>query len=97
MYYIYILTKEKKPVYVGITLNYSQRIRTHRYNKKIDFDSYIVLDSYKDKKTALAVERSIYKGIFTFMNDTCMNKVNILFAYDVLKKGLGNFNTSENE
>lgn len=66
-YDLYILIKDKKPVYIGVTCNIKRRIIDHRRNK--DIDTYYILKTYKNKKDALLVENSILKLLALFGNE----------------------------
>ena len=51
-YEVYLLIKDKKPVYIGCSVNLKNRLKSHRLSR--DFDSYVVLKRYSDKKEALS-------------------------------------------
>lgn len=61
-YVVYVLVKDLKPCYVGVTprRRIIDRIREHKATKK-DFDTYIMLKNYKTKKEALIAENAIIK------------------------------------
>ena len=64
MYNLYVLTKDSKPIYVGVTTNITQRKRKHKLTKS--FDSMKIIKRYKDKKLAYAAENSLirFNGLF---------------------------------
>lgn len=68
---VYVLTKNKKPVYVGCTANLSMRLNYHKRFK--DFDNYIVLKQYQDKKQALTAEQSIILFLSVFGDKDVLN------------------------
>lgn len=62
MYYVYILMKNERPVYVGMSKNIEQRIKTHRSKRpKGEFDGYSIFFKSKSKQECLLVERSLIK------------------------------------
>ena len=79
-YYVYALTKNGVAVYVGCTKSVEKRIKKHKKDK--DFDRWIIIESFNDKKDALLCERSIIKFITLFGGDGWYNKEYILLAYE---------------
>ena len=59
MNYVYILIKDKTPVYIGVTSNVSNRISKHKKTK--DFDGYLIFYESESKQECLLIERSIIK------------------------------------
>lgn len=81
MYSLYALIKDKKPIYVGVTVDVSKRKRQH-YLKGKEFDRVVVIKSYSTRKEALIAENSIirFNGMFNiglenskFFNDEYFN------------------------
>jgi hypothetical protein len=68
---VYVLVKNKKPIYVGCTNNIKIRLSKHRLNK--DFDEYIIIKKYATKKEALIAENSIIRFISLFGDDNWKN------------------------
>lgn len=63
-YSVYILIKNKQPIYIGSSSNVKNRISKHKINK--DFDEFIVLKNYKTKKESLIAENSLIRFISIF-------------------------------
>ena len=61
-YVVYVLIKDYKPCYVGVTQRsrIANRIKEHKALKK-DFDGYKILKHYKTKREALIAENAIIK------------------------------------
>jgi predicted GIY-YIG superfamily endonuclease len=68
-YSVYVLIKDKCPIYVGVTTNIKNRIARHRIDKL--FDGYLIIEEYHKKEDAFTAERSIIK----FMSITKSEKV----------------------
>ena len=64
-HYLYVLVKNDKPIYFGITNNIKRRLSNHKSNGK-DFDTYVVIRSFDNKKEALAAENTLtrFNSIF---------------------------------
>ena len=86
LHLVYILIKDKKPVYVGCTSNLKNRLSKHKLTK--DFDEHIILKEYVNKKEALSAENSIIRFISIFGGDEWINKKNVLLVFDGFYKGL---------
>ena len=56
-YYVYVLMRGEKPVYVGCTKNVYDRVRAHKTSK--DFDSVFIHFWSLNKLEALTTERKI--------------------------------------
>jgi len=82
MYSLYVLIKEEKPIYVGITKEIKRRIYQHKRDELKDFDTYIVLDEFETKEFALVAERSVYRFLFAFVNSDCLNSIESNFVFD---------------
>lgn len=62
MYYVYVLMKNERPVYAGVSGNIEQRISSHRSRRpKGEFDGHIIFFKSKSKQECLLVERSLIK------------------------------------
>ncbi len=85
-YYVYILLKDKNPIYIGSTKNVLIRIKQHRKTK--DFDKHYVLSHYTNKKDALIAENSLIRYISVFGDSKWLNGKNIQLVYDGFHKGL---------
>ena len=68
---VYILIKDKKPVYVGCTNNVRNRLSKHRLTK--DFDSHLILKEYDNKQDALCAENALIRFISYFGGDEWLN------------------------
>lgn len=75
-HYLYVLVKESKAVYIGVTKNTVRRTTQHRKNK--DFDKLLVLKSFYNKEEALASERSIISFLTYFGDGEWYNSESIL-------------------
>ncbi len=64
-YCLYVLIKNKKPIYVGVTVNCEKRKRQHKLKGK-DFDRLVIIKFYDTKKDALIAENSLirFNGMF---------------------------------
>lgn len=82
---VYVLYKKNTPVYVGVTKDLDNRMKSHKLNK--DFDSYSVVFNHSSRKEALKVERSLITAV-RFINPESLNKTNVL---DLRAKELTNF------
>jgi len=87
-YEVYLLIKDKKPVYIGCSVNLKNRLKSHRLSK--DFDSYIVLKRYSDKKEALSAENALIRFISIFGGDEWLNSKDIQLVFEGSFKGLNN-------
>jgi len=65
LFYVYVLVKNKVPVYAGLTQNITKRMQSHKKSGK-QFDSYEILYQSGYKERALLVERSYIDFIRTF-------------------------------
>jgi predicted GIY-YIG superfamily endonuclease len=68
-YLVYVLIKDKCPIYVGLTTNIKSRILRHRKDKL--FDGYLIIEEFDKKEEAFTAERAIIK----FMSITKSKKV----------------------
>jgi hypothetical protein len=87
-YYVYLLIKDKKPVYIGCSVNLKNRLKSHRLSK--DFDSYILLKQYNDKKEALSAENALIRFISIFGGDEWLNSKDFQLVLMGNYKGLNN-------
>lgn len=80
VYSLYVLVKNSRPIYVGITSNVLKRKMQHQKTK--DFEKMIVLKKYENKKDALIAENAIVRlnGIFD------IGLLNGKYACDTFKK-----------
>ena len=83
-YKVYVLIKNDNPIYVGVTTNIKQRIENHKRIK--DFDSYIIIKKYDDKKEALAAECGIIRYLSLFKNDFNINSKYDILCYESMKR-----------
>jgi len=74
MYHIYLLILKEKAVYVGCSKKVKERISKHKKDK--DFDSYMVIREFKDRKRALDFEKGIISFMMLFDPNNCLNKTN---------------------
>ena len=68
---VYVLVKNKKPIYVGCSNNIENRLSKHKSNK--DFDEHIIIKTYATKKEALIAENSIIRFISLFGDSNWTN------------------------
>lgn len=87
-YYVYLLIKDKKPVYIGCSVNLKNRLKSHRLSK--DFDSYIVLKQYNDKKEALSAENALIRFISIFGGEEWLNSKDFQLVLMGNYKGFNN-------
>jgi len=87
-YVVYLLIKDKKPIYIGCSVNLKNRLKSHRLSK--EFDSYIVLKQYSDKKEALSAENALIRFISIFGGDEWLNSKDIQLVFEGNFKGLNN-------
>ena len=90
MYSVYILVKNKKPIYVGCSGNVKNRISKHKSSK--EFDEYIILKKYKLKKDALLAENGIIRFISMFGGSEWINDKNIHLLIEGSNRGFNNIN-----
>lgn len=88
MYSVYILIKNKKPVYVGCSSNVKNRISKHKSTK--DFDEYIILKEYTNKKEALSAENGLIRFVSIFGGSEWLNEKNIHLLIEGNFKGFNN-------
>ena len=88
-FYVYLLIKDKKPVYVGCSCNVKNRIQHHKKTKK--FDSYYILKRYDNKEKALIAENILIRFISVFGDDNWINSKDINLVFDGFHRG---FNSS---
>ena len=64
-WYLYVLIKDKKPIYVGVTNDIKRRKQQHKQSGKA-FDKMVVMKKYKQKKDAYIAENILirYNGKF---------------------------------
>ena len=70
-YFVYVLLKNYKPLYIGCTEDLNSRILSH--NKDKDFDKVIVSGVYKNRSTALFHEKTLIdfgSEFFNLLNKT---------------------------
>lgn len=79
-YSVYVLIKNGLPVYVGCSTNMVNRLRFHKINK--DFDSHVIIESFKDKRHALAAERSIINFYSLFRKHDWYNGEKWIMSYE---------------
>ena len=76
---VYALIKNKKPVYVGCTAKIDIRIKCHKRNK--DFDSFVIIEKFDNKRDAYICERGIVKFVSLQNDDYNINSKYINFKY----------------
>jgi hypothetical protein len=91
-YYVYILVKNKLPIYVGCTSCLKSRLSKHKVTK--DFDEHFILKEYTNKKEAFSAENSIIRFISVFGGEEWVNKKDVLLVFEGFYKG---FNTEIKE
>jgi len=93
-YCVYVLIKDKNPIYVGCSGNLKTRLSNHKKLK--DFDSHIVIKRYDNKKSALIAENSIIRFISIFGDGIWLNSLNIHLVIEGDHKGYNSFNELSN-
>lgn len=88
-FYVYLLIKDKKPVYVGCSSNVKNRISKHKKTKV--FDEYYILKEYETKESALIAENILIRFISVFENENWLNSKDINLVFDGFYRG---FNSS---
>lgn len=83
---VYILIKEKKPIYVGCSVNLYNRLISHKKNK--DFTDYIILKKYNNKKDAYCAENALIRFISIFGGNDWLNEKYIQLLIEGNIKGL---------
>lgn len=73
---VYALIKNSKCVYVGCTSNIKNRLSKHKSDK--DFDTHVVIKSYKKRKDALLAENSIIRFLGFFHDQYTLNSLNLI-------------------
>lgn len=68
---VYVLIKDRKAVYVGCTSNIRVRLNDHRRTK--EFDDYLILKQFPDKKDALNAENAIVTFLSVFGDESLIN------------------------
>lgn len=79
-WHVYILVNKKinAPIYVGVSTNVIRRLYKHWADKS--FDSYLILESFDNKKEAYAAERGIIKYLSIFQNENICNGLYMPFC-----------------
>lgn len=77
-HFVYALIKNKKAVYIGCTGDIHNRIMQHRLTK--EFDSHIIIKTYKDKRSALIAENAIITFLTLFGDGDWYNAEDILIS-----------------
>lgn len=85
---VYLLIKDKKPIYVGCSVDIEKRIIKHKLTK--DFDNYYILKQYDNKKEAYCAENAIIRFISVFGGNEWLNGKHITLVYDGNIRGLNN-------
>lgn len=83
-YSVYLLLKDENPVYIGMSSNMKNRLCYHKKTK--DFNYYVIIEKFKNKKEALAAERAIIKYISIFTPETIQNTLYWAFNKDIMHK-----------
>ena len=85
---VYVLVKNKKPIYVGCSNNIKNRLSKHKLDK--DFDEYIIVKTYSTKKEALIAENSIIRFISLFGDNDWVNAKDIQLHMTGYDRGFNN-------
>lgn len=91
-YSVYVLIKDGLPVYVGCSTNVFLRAKSHKKTKV--FDSYYIIESFKNKKEALAAERCIIHFYALFRQHDWYNGENV--SYQIVRNFGYNFKNLKN-
>jgi len=59
MYYVYLVKQSNGTIYIGFSGNLKQRIKDHKYKKKIQ--GLIYYEAFQNKKDALEREKQLKK------------------------------------
>ena len=76
-YSVYVLIRDGLPVYVGCSCDICKRLKYHEKHK--EFDSYYIIETFKNKKEALAAERSIIHFYSLFRQHDWYNGENVSY------------------
>jgi hypothetical protein len=85
---VYILIKDKKPIYIGCSSNVENRVSKHKLIK--NFDEFIILKTYKTKKEALIAENSLIRFISVFGGKEWLNSKDAMLCLTGDLKGFNN-------
>lgn len=78
-YKVYVLIKDKQPVYIGCTSNLENRLKAHSRIKV--FDSYIVIKTFDNKEDALICENGIIRFVSAFKGEKICNGLYMDLVY----------------
>jgi hypothetical protein len=70
-YCVYVLIKDKKPIYVGSSSNIENRIKSHKVLK--DFDEFFIIKKYETKEESLTAENVLIRFISLFGGKEWLN------------------------
>ena len=85
---VYLLIKDKKPVYVGCSCNVKNRISHHKKTK--EFDKYYTLKKFETKEQALIAENILIRFISVFGGENWLNSKDVNLVLDGFYKGYNN-------
>jgi hypothetical protein len=85
---VYILIKDKKPIYVGCSSNIKNRIIHHKKTKS--FDELFILKEYNSKKDALIAENSLIRFISIFGSKEWVNSKDAMLCLNGELRGFNN-------
>lgn len=88
-YKLYVLWLNEKAIYVGVTTNINNRIRSHRLDK--NFNKYSIIEMFENKKEAYSAERCIIKfmsvcGVDSLFKNATMPAEMIVQKHHIYKK-----------
>lgn len=78
MWYLYVLIKDSKCVYVGCTSDINRRKNQHKKNKI--FDEIYILKTYSTKLLCLNAENSIIRFLTLFGDGNWYNAEDVLLS-----------------
>lgn len=81
---LYALIKNDNPIYIGVTCCLTSRLKKHKIDK--DFDSFIVIKSYENRKEALNAECGIIRYLSLFRNEFNINAKYEILCYQAMKR-----------
>ena len=85
-YSVYVLLKNKKPIYVGCSQDVPRRI--HQHKKLKDFDDYRIVKSYDTAKDAFSAENAILRYSTMFFEHSLKNEKDVSIIHkNIYKNG----------
>lgn len=83
-YSVYVLLKNKQPIYVGCTQDVKRRISQHKRTK--DFDCHRVVKTYDTANEAFSAENAILRYSTMFFENNLKNAKDVNIIHENLYK-----------